>query len=59
MKLGRPRRVPDRVAKRIKRERSAGKSYQAIADRLNADGVPTGHGASEWTWGTVRKVALR
>ncbi len=56
VKLGRPRSVGDDVVKRIRRDRKAGKSLRAIADRLNEDGVPTGHGGAKWHASTVRAV---
>lgn len=52
--LGRPRLLPDRVVRRIARERKKGYSYRNIANRLNADGVPTAHGGVRWWASTVR-----
>jgi DNA invertase Pin-like site-specific DNA recombinase len=57
VKLGRPRSLPARVVKRIKREREAGRSYRSIADALNAEGVPTAQGGRQWWPATVRAVA--
>ena len=47
--IGRPA-VSDRpeLADRICRMRAAGLSLRAICDHLNAEGVPTARGASEW-----------
>ena len=59
VKLGRPRTLPARVVKRIKRERDAGHSYRAIADALNSDGVATAQGGRQWWPATVRAVAAR
>jgi DNA invertase Pin-like site-specific DNA recombinase len=56
VKLGRPRSVSDHVVRRIRRERKTGKSLRAIADRLNADQVATGHGGAKWHASTVREV---
>jgi DNA invertase Pin-like site-specific DNA recombinase len=56
VKLGRPRVLPDEVRRRIRRERKRGRSYGAIADRLNEDGVPTAHGGQRWWPSTVRAV---
>lgn len=57
--LGRPPSVDDAVVRRTVRERRCGRSFRAIADALNADGVPTGQGGKQWYPATVRAVALR
>jgi DNA invertase Pin-like site-specific DNA recombinase len=41
VKLGRPRQVHPAIARRIQRERTAGSTLQAVADRLNAEGTTT------------------
>lgn len=46
-----------KVANRILTLRAKGKTYQAIADALNKDDVPTLRGASEWTVSSVRGAA--
>lgn len=46
-KLGRPA-VEPRVRRRIERQRRRGWTYQRIADKLNADEVPTARGGAEW-----------
>jgi DNA invertase Pin-like site-specific DNA recombinase len=56
VKLGRPQSIGDNVVKRIRRERKAGKSLRVIANSLNDDGVPTGHGGVKWHASTVRAV---
>ena len=48
-----------KVARRIAREREAGKSYAKIAEGLNAGGVPTAQGGAQWYASTVRAVAAR
>jgi DNA invertase Pin-like site-specific DNA recombinase len=59
VRLGRPSVLPVEVVARILGERSAGdKSWAAIADLLNAEGIPTAHGGVRWWPATVRKVAL-
>jgi len=58
VRLGRPRQLPDTVRRRIRRERSRGKSYSAIAAALNEAGVATAHGGQRWHASTVRKAAL-
>src|SRR4051812_43913413 len=59
VKLGRPPTLPEKVVRRIKRERKAGKTLAAIADRLNQDGVPTAQGGKEWYPATVRYTVRR
>ncbi len=59
VRVGRPATMPRAVVKRIQRERAAGRSLSAIADRLNADGVPTAHGGRCWYPATVRYVLKR
>jgi DNA invertase Pin-like site-specific DNA recombinase len=58
VKLGRTSTLPAAVRRRIARDRARGLSYRAIADRLNAAGVPTGQGGQEWYPMTVRTVLL-
>lgn len=57
--IGRPPVLPAEVVDRIHREHAAGTSLRAIARALNADGVPTGHGGTEWRHSTLRKVLAR
>jgi DNA invertase Pin-like site-specific DNA recombinase len=57
--LGKPPVVPERVAERIRAARARGQTWQAIADALNSDGVPTGHGGAMWRPSSTRSVALR
>jgi DNA invertase Pin-like site-specific DNA recombinase len=55
VRLGRPLALPVDVRDRIRAERlTTGASYGAIAARLNAEGVPTAHGADAWWPATVR-----
>ena len=56
VRLGRPRTLPPTVRRRIARLRSQGKSLAAIADALNAEGVPTAQGGQRWYPATIRKV---
>jgi DNA invertase Pin-like site-specific DNA recombinase len=49
-------RLPLAVAERIHEEREYGASYRAIANALNADGIPTAHGGRQWWPSTVRGV---
>ena len=59
VKLGRPRTVPDEVRTRIASLRAEGLSLRAIADKLNAEGVPTGQGGSRWYASAVSAVLKR
>lgn len=56
VKLGRPRTLPAEVVERIAAEREAGYSLAAIADGLNADGVPTSQGGASWYPSSIRAV---
>ena len=58
-RLGRPPTLPTRVVKRMQRERAAGKSLAAIADGLNAAGVPTAQGGRRWYPATIRHTLRR
>jgi len=56
---GRPRRRPaladdPELVERIVQMRAQGMTLQAIADRLNAEGVPTVRGGAEWRPSSVR-----
>jgi len=59
VRLGRPPVLPQRVVRRIERERARGNSLQKIADALNAAAVPTAHGGARWHASTVRGVLAR
>jgi DNA invertase Pin-like site-specific DNA recombinase len=56
---GRKPAVAPQVAKRIRDERSRGRSLRQIADGLNADRMPTAHGGESWWPSTVRAVLKR
>jgi DNA invertase Pin-like site-specific DNA recombinase len=56
VRLGRPSSLPRDVLARIVADRELGRSYRAIADALNAEGVPTAQGGARWYPATVRKV---
>jgi excisionase family DNA binding protein len=53
---GRPPALAGDVRPRIARMRADGMSLAAIADRLNAEQVPTAHGGARWWPSTVRAV---
>lgn len=57
-KLGRPRAIAESVRERIRGERALGRSFRQIAAALDADGVPTGHGAPAWGPTSVRAAIL-
>jgi DNA invertase Pin-like site-specific DNA recombinase len=56
-RLGRPIATPEPVRRRIAREKARGRTLQAIADRLNADEIPTASG-KPWGTSSVQKVLL-
>ena len=56
VRLGRPTSLSADVVARIVAERAAGRTMTAIADRLNAEGVPTARGGVRWYQSTVRAV---
>lgn len=56
VRLGRPRALPADVVARIVGRRGAGASMSGIARELNADGIPTAHGGSEWRQSSVAAV---
>jgi DNA invertase Pin-like site-specific DNA recombinase len=55
--IGRPQVIAPPVRRRIRGLRTRGHSYQAIADLLNREGVPTGRGGQRWYAMVVRHVA--
>lgn len=54
---GSARLVPDDVRARIRAERDAGLTYRAIAERLNAEGIPTGRNRGQWYSMSVHQIA--
>lgn len=56
VRLGRPPTLPVDVRSRIRRLRASGQTFQAVADVLNKEGVPTAQGGRRWYAATVRKV---
>ena len=59
VRLGRPPLPRDALGRRITAMRKRGLTLQAIADTLNAEGVPTLRGGSEWRPSSVRAVLQR
>lgn len=56
VRLGRPSVLSRDVVARVVALRGTGASLRAIADSLNAEGVPTAHKGAKWHASTVRKV---
>jgi DNA invertase Pin-like site-specific DNA recombinase len=54
-RLGRPVAYPEPVRARIARDRADGRTLQAIADGLDADGIPTVRGG-RWQVSSVHRV---
>src|SRR5450755_4080182 len=48
VQLGRRRELADTVVARIVADRTSGSTLAAIADRLNAEQIPTAHGGARW-----------
>ena len=59
VRLGRPPTVPEKIVRRIQRQRDRGESLRVIADSLNRDGVPTAQGGAQWYGATVRGILAR
>jgi DNA invertase Pin-like site-specific DNA recombinase len=59
IKLGRPPLPSDPLLRRLRTMRNRGMTLQAIADRLNAEGVTTLRGGSEWRPSSIRAVLQR
>jgi DNA invertase Pin-like site-specific DNA recombinase len=55
-RLGATPALPVEVTLRIINERRRGRTYQAIADNLVRDGVPTARGKSLWYPATVKAI---
>lgn len=58
VKLGRPATLPDSTATRLRVLRAEGQSFRAIAEQLNAEGVPAALGGV-WHTSTVSKTLAR
>jgi DNA invertase Pin-like site-specific DNA recombinase len=56
VRLGRPRTLPSDVIERVWRMHRRGASLRKIANRLNADAVPTAHAGVRWYASTVSAV---
>jgi len=56
--LGRPVVLPEAVRVRLEALRADGRSYRAIAEEMNQEGVPTAHGGDRWHGNTVRQILI-
>ena len=59
IRLGRPPVLSAELVASMRRQRTRGGTFAAIASRLNRDGVPTAHGGRSWHVSTVRTVLQR
>jgi DNA invertase Pin-like site-specific DNA recombinase len=57
-KLGRPSSIDPAIAARIVADHEAGAGWSELARALNAEGVPTARGGTQWHPSTVRAVVL-
>ena len=55
-RLGATPALPIEVTRRIISERRSGRTFQAIADGLMGDGVPTARGKTYWYPATVKAI---
>ena len=55
-RLGARPALPVEVTRRILTERAEGRTFQAIADGLVADGIPTARGKPRWYPATIKAV---
>jgi DNA invertase Pin-like site-specific DNA recombinase len=58
-RLGKPTQILPSVLQQIDQLRQDGKSYQAIADRLNREEVPTVNGGIKWYSSTIHRAINR
>jgi DNA invertase Pin-like site-specific DNA recombinase len=58
IQLGKPSRVTPEARKRLKALRAKGCTWQAIADQMNADDIPSGSGVPAWTAAAARRLCL-
>ena len=56
VRLGHKPAIAPELAERIRAERKGGATFQEIADRLNAEGVPTPRGGKEWRPSSLTSV---
>jgi DNA invertase Pin-like site-specific DNA recombinase len=56
--LGARPALPVEITRRIINERGKGRTFQAIADGLMADGIPTARGNTRWFPATIKAVTI-
>lgn len=56
VRMGRPPEIDPKLATRIRRMHSHGRSLKGIADQLNAEGTPTATGRGKWHASTIRGI---
>jgi DNA invertase Pin-like site-specific DNA recombinase len=56
VQLGQPSKVTPDARKRLKALRQKGFTWTAIANQMNADGIPCGSGVPAWTAATARRL---
>ena len=56
VRLGGPTTLPEKVVKRVLREREQGRKLVSIADNLTEDGIATAQGGAKWYPSTVAAV---
>ncbi len=55
-RLGAAPALPLEITRRIIAERANGRTFQAIADGLMAEGIPTARGKARWYPATIKAV---
>jgi DNA invertase Pin-like site-specific DNA recombinase len=58
VRLGAPPEIDPSIARRIRKERKAGRTLRQIAERLNEDRIPTARGG-RWQASTLQRVLAR
>jgi DNA invertase Pin-like site-specific DNA recombinase len=56
VQLGKPSKATPQARKRLRALRDKGFTWTAIADRMNADGIPSGSGVPAWTAVSARRL---
>ena len=55
-RLGAAPALPMEITRRLVTERLEGRTFQAIAEGLMADGIPTARGKTRWYAATIKAV---
>ena len=56
VRLGRPPAISPDIAERIGQERAEGRTLREIAERLDAEGIPTPRGGAHWRPSSLERV---